>query len=139
MCVNTPKTCEDGNKCNGIYVCDEMSGSCIIDTPAVNCDDNNACTIDKCVTSTGLCERTDKTCDDANDCTLNDYCNVDTGCVFASPEPLCCGNAKCESNENAGTCPQDCSNSISTFAGANNYGYLVSSSSIRKCWIHLLH
>ena len=139
MCVHTAKYCEDGNKCNGVFVCEEASGTCIIDKPVVDCDDNNACTVDSCIASTGLCHRTDKICNDANVCTANDYCDVDVGCVFTPVAPPCCGNAQCESNENAGTCPQDCSTSITTDLAGANYGYLVSSNSIRKCWMHPLY
>mmetsp|Transcript_23841 Transcript_23841/g.51509 ORF Transcript_23841/g.51509 Transcript_23841/m.51509 type:complete len:1410 (+) Transcript_23841:159-4388(+) len=128
MCVHTPMVCEDGNKCNGIYICDEDAGSCVIDEPAVNCDDDNACTIDKCITSSGQCQYTAKSCDDGNDCTLNDHCNISTGCVIADPEPFCCGNAVCESNETEGTCPVDCSDSIMTSVDTNvaRYRYLGS-------------
>jgi hypothetical protein len=48
LCVYTPKPCEDGNKCNGIMACDEATGTCFEEKPAVNCDDSNACTIGKC-------------------------------------------------------------------------------------------
>jgi hypothetical protein len=45
--VHTPKPCEDGNKCNGVKACDELTGNCVEIEPVINCDDGNACTIGK--------------------------------------------------------------------------------------------
>lgn len=42
MCVNTLKVCEDGNFCNGVKVCEASTGSCIEQTPPVDCNDNKA-------------------------------------------------------------------------------------------------
>lgn len=47
LCVHTPKPCEDGNKCNGVKACDELTGNCVEIEPVINCDDGNACTIGK--------------------------------------------------------------------------------------------
>jgi len=118
MCVFTPVLCEDGNKCNGIKVCSETDGKCFVDTPPVNCDDSDACTIDTCNTATGMCVITDRTCNDANVCTLNDRCDKIEGCVFQAPEKDCCGNAQCEGDENL-TCPQDCSDSLKSSLDPN--------------------
>jgi hypothetical protein len=119
LCVSTPITCEDGNKCNGVYVCAESSGQCVIDKPVVDCNDNNACTIDTCVTSTGLCTYATKNCDDSNPCTVNDTCDPSSGCVIQPPLDNCCGNMECEADifETPETCPRDCSTSIT--AGIN--------------------
>ena len=127
MCVHTPVECEDGNVCNGIQVCNEATGQCVLDEPAIDCNDGNACTIDTCVTSTGVCEYTDKTCNDGNQCTLNDSCDVFEGCVFQDFEPNCCGNAQCDSNESAVSCPQDCGDKLSTSMDPNeaSRGHLV--------------
>jgi len=127
MCVHTPKPCEDGNKCNGEYVCDAATGSCVIDVAPVDCDDGMACTIDTCNTSTGQCHHNLRTCNDGNDCTLNDRCDNSTGCVFQNAEPNCCGNAQCEDGEED-TCALDCSDEISTSVDTSvaRYRYLGS-------------
>ena len=135
-------SCEDGNMCNGVYSCHEDTGTCELDTPVVNCDDGNACTINTCDTSTGQCSTVDKNCDDGNPCTLNDSCDSSTGCVIQPPTEKCCGNFQCEAlgfndvPETMETCPQDCSTSISTEMKQEDnpdkntpfYGYMVSSS-----------
>lgn len=128
--------------CNGVYSCHEDTGTCELDTPVVNCDDGNACTINTCDTSTGQCSTVDKNCDDGNPCTLNDSCDSSTGCVIQPPTEKCCGNFQCEAlgfndvPETMETCPQDCSTSISTEMKQEDnpdkntpfYGYMVSSS-----------
>ncbi len=128
MCVHTPKTCEDGNKCNGIYSCDPLTGNCQQDAPPVDCDDGMACTIDRCIASTGQCQHTQKTCNDNNACTFGDACDNSTGCVFRPPAEDCCGNAQCDASEDEDACPIDCSDSITTSfdTGVARYRYLVS-------------
>lgn len=125
-CSFTPVNCEDGNKCNGIKACNNVTGACDLVEDPVSCDDGDACTIDKCITSTGQCQITDRVCNDGNTCTLNDSCNSNTGCIFEDPQPDCCGNAVCEPSETEQTCPLDCSTSITTdiSASRNPYGYL---------------
>lgn len=136
QCVFTSKdekghsfSCEDNDKCNGIYVCQNSTGECVIDTPEVDCNDNKACTSDKCITSTGLCTHELISCDDANECTLDDHCDNSTGCVFNPPLDNCCGNAECEASspafETGTSCPQDCSDGISTLDRSTYKGYLV--------------
>jgi len=46
----------------------------------VDCDDNNACTVDYCDVESG-CESYDLNCDDSNACTT-DRCNPDTWCQY---------------------------------------------------------
>ncbi len=52
-----------------------------------DCDDHNACTIDKCE-ATGICSHTPVDCDDHNACTV-DMCDPDTGCVHT---PIDCSH-----------------------------------------------
>eukprot|EP00584_Thalassiosira_punctigera_P007945 CAMPEP_0172538382 /NCGR_PEP_ID=MMETSP1067-20121228/9762_1 /TAXON_ID=265564 ORGANISM="Thalassiosira punctigera, Strain Tpunct2005C2" /NCGR_SAMPLE_ID=MMETSP1067 /ASSEMBLY_ACC=CAM_ASM_000444 /LENGTH=1434 /DNA_ID=CAMNT_0013323865 /DNA_START=104 /DNA_END=4408 /DNA_ORIENTATION=- len=128
MCVHTPKTCEDEDKCNGIYSCDPLTGNCQQDTPPVDCDDGMACTIDKCITDTGQCQYTQKMCNDNNVCTFGDKCDNSTGCVFQPPVEDCCGNAQCDASEDEESCPIDCSDSITTSfdTGVARHRYLGS-------------
>lgn len=55
-CVNLPeqRACDDGVFCNGIETCDARRG-CVRGTP-VSCNDNFACTIDRCDEETKRCE-----------------------------------------------------------------------------------
>lgn len=55
-CVNLPepRACDDGIFCNGIETCDARRG-CVRGTP-VSCNDNYACTIDRCDEETKRCE-----------------------------------------------------------------------------------
>ncbi len=53
----------------------------------VNCNDNNPCTIDSCVSGTGLCSNTPKSCTEGN------MCNKNTG----QCEPTTAGLDKIES------------------------------------------
>ncbi len=52
----------------------------------VDCDDQNACTIDECDPNTGGCSHTPLVCNDNNPCTT-DTCHPVTGCVFT---PVVC-------------------------------------------------
>jgi hypothetical protein len=51
----------------------------------VVCDDENACTDDRCIYVDGTCEFTSVVCDDRNECT-DDTCNPAYGCIFAAVE-----------------------------------------------------
>jgi hypothetical protein len=57
----------------------ETSNPCV-HTP-VDCNDNNACTIDSCDPQTGQCIYASILCDDGNPCTTNG-CDAATGCVY---------------------------------------------------------
>ncbi len=96
MCVNIPIVCKYDNKCNGVFVCEEATGQCKIDQPFVNCNDNNTCTIDTCVTSMGQCTNATN-CNDSDPCTVNDTCDTTVGCATQPPLDNCCGNFKCKS------------------------------------------
>ncbi|KAL7543030.1 hypothetical protein ACHAXR_012487, partial [Thalassiosira sp. AJA248-18] len=95
LCVHTPLVCDDGNACNGEFSCDAATGSCVEDAPPVDCNDDNACTVDSCdPTLPGLCLHTDVVCDDGNACNGVFSCNAESGCVEDAP-PVDCddGNA----------------------------------------------
>jgi len=126
MCVHSSKNdkslwggknwCDDLDLCNGVKSCHEDTGECTEDVAPVDCDDSNECTIDTCITTTGLCTHTTKDCDDRNPCTKDDYCDTQIGCVIAEPDEECCGNFVCETGigEDMNTCARDCSTSIGT-------------------------
>ena len=52
VCAGAPRVCDDGNACNGIEVCDPLNGGCVSATNP-DCDDQDECTIDSCVPTTG--------------------------------------------------------------------------------------
>lgn len=72
--------CEDGDACNGMELCD-IQGHCLPGTPP-NCDDGIDCTIDDCDAVAG-CARvpSDAFCLDEDLCTLNERCDLKSGCV----------------------------------------------------------
>jgi len=78
--INQPGACEDGDLCT---VGDQCSGGTCRAGTAKNCDDSEFCTIDTCVTTTGLCAYANKppdtACDDSNACTQGDKCIVPSG------------------------------------------------------------
>ncbi len=69
ICVGT------GNPCTG-SVCDDVTDACVQCLVDTDCNDNNLCTDDTCVTRT--CVRTNNTllCNDGSACTANDRCTA---------------------------------------------------------------
>jgi hypothetical protein len=108
FCRNTPvpsgTSCEDGNSCNGVELCDG-AGQCAPGTPAsagTSCSDNNACNGDETCNGTGTCvPGTPPVLNDGNACTT-DACDPTAGVSHASvPDgTTCSGVGVCE----AGTC-----------------------------------
>ncbi len=78
-CVHTPVVCDDGNACNGVETCHELTGACVTDGPLVCADDGNPCTDHACDPATG-CVATNNTnaCDDGSACTDGDVCSAGT-------------------------------------------------------------
>jgi len=129
-CVNTPKfdikQLQTDDKCN-TYVCDNSNGQLI--KTAVNCNDNNPCTIDtcdakngcvftpkdcagtdlcntgSCDAATGKCTLSSVVCNDNNACTT-DSCDKTTGkCVFvpkSCDDQNACTTDSC--NRDTGVC-----------------------------------
>jgi len=127
-CLGTPLPIDDGNPCTddgcagGVVehtpidgvVCavpdDLCQGSGLCEggvcktSPAVDCDDDDVCTVDSCVPGTGACAHTpaaDGTdCDDGDACTTLDRCASGqcAGLVLGN----CCGNGLCEDGERCG-------------------------------------
>ena len=74
-CLFTPNNapCDDGDKCTAGDVC---KASACAGGKALECDDVNPCTADKCDAKTGKCTTTPNTasCSDDNACTVGDGC-----------------------------------------------------------------
>ena len=102
-CVGEPVG--DGTLCT----VDGFSGVCVSGVCGENlcegvvCDDENACTDDRCIYVDGTCDFTDFTpavCDDRNECT-DDTCNPADGCNFT---PVVEGTFCFEGTCKAGAC-----------------------------------
>lgn len=93
-------TCDDGDACNGLEVC--QGGLCSPGTPvrtaacrpcaaAAACDDANPCTDDAC--EAGYCRHAANTapCDDGVACTVGDLCR-DSTCTAGTPSDAACSD-----------------------------------------------
>jgi hypothetical protein len=107
--TNNAALCTDGNVCTTDDVC--KGGTCA-GTPAIKCDDFNACTTDVCDAKLGCVYKavTDGTkCDDGNGCTTPDACAAGK----------CTGPGK--NCDDSNVCTSDsCSNNICTNAFNKN-------------------
>lgn len=99
-CNNPPDneaTCFDGDPCSTGDFC--QGGACQGGTTALNCDDENVCTLDSCVSNLG-CTTTplsDVGCDDNNACTLGDTC-LEGVCQPGNEELACDDDDVCTAN-----------------------------------------
>ncbi len=97
-------TCDDGDVCTTGEAC--KAGSCV-GGAAVNCDDKNPCTTDKCDPKTGKCANTPNSdpCSDGSACTTSDACGagkcagVAKDCSDGDP----CTNDACDAKTGACT------------------------------------
>ncbi len=100
VCRHTPRNsrCSDRQPCNGEEVCDPTVG-CRPGTP-VNCDDDIACTVDKCNERSGACQHTPDhaVCGDAISCT-RDRCVPWVGCVHKPDDSRCDDGLFCNGEE----------------------------------------
>lgn len=96
-CRNTPDDtqCSDQQYCNGQERCVLRQG-CVAG-PVVTCDDNDGCTIDRCVEATKSCEHTLRDTDQDGDpddhCAPHHDCD-DTDPTVSSTHAEVCGNSK---------------------------------------------
>ncbi|MCP3979690.1 MAG: hypothetical protein GY716_10245, partial [bacterium] len=67
-CTNTPVDCDDNNACT-LDSCDPTTGECVHE-PIV-CDDGDECTVDSCDPATGQCIFDPLSCDDGDPCTVD--------------------------------------------------------------------
>lgn len=107
-CTTTPGSCEDGLVCT-LDLCDPTSGQCI--AQPVECADDNLCNgTEFCTEVDGECsDGAALDCDDQDGCTL-DLCLPETGCIHVPTEdPECLPDGVlCLVTGNAGTsvtCP----------------------------------
>jgi hypothetical protein len=98
-CVGSTVECPgDGNFCNGLEICNPLSGVC--EASALDCDDLNPCTDDSCdalaTSAVSACVHVNNTaaCDDLNACTEGDTCGGGqcTGALSAAAATCNAGN-----------------------------------------------
>jgi hypothetical protein len=75
-------SCTNGDLCSGIGTCQD--GACNVEA-ALNCNDNNACTVDSCDANAGGCQYAELNCLDGDPCT-NDLCDPLEGCLHVLKE-----------------------------------------------------
>ena len=97
-CVYTNNTaaCDDGQACSSNDQC--SNGVCVGDS-AVECDDANPCTEDRCDDALGCVHSFNMApCDDGNACTANDACSQGscTGQVLDCDDGNLCTNDTCD-------------------------------------------
>lgn len=99
VCKNTiinGGSCDDGNLCTEKDTCNS-NGVCA--GTAINCNDNNECTTDTCVS--GICQNSpnSNTCSSSNKCALSSVCinRVCTPTQFKTCTAKSCNNAQCNS------------------------------------------
>lgn len=113
FCVerDTTDECDDGDACTDGDRC--VNGECAPGVP-VNCDDDNECTEDVCLSLVG-CVHANNTagCDDGDACTTNDRCfdgmcvggaDVDCDDGNVCTDDICVPQTGCLSLTNANTC-----------------------------------
>ncbi len=85
--------CNDGVFCNGVEICDLLSG-CTSGLPG--CDDGLDCTVDSCDSVTDACSHTPNhlLCADSIFCNGSELCDPQIGCV-PGPLPNCADNFPC--------------------------------------------
>lgn len=84
----SPRNCDDNNPCT-VDTCDSLVG-CLHTPTAGSCDDGDSCTlIDVCNDQTGECIGTElMVCEDNDDCTDN-ICDATQGCLYLNNTASC--------------------------------------------------
>ncbi len=110
VCVGSGLNCDDGNPCTADS-CDLATGECLFEPLGVGtpCSDGTACTEGDVCTADATCEGAAVDCSDDNPCTI-DTCSAETGCVQALAEDgtgcndgdLCTSNDACSAGVCAG-------------------------------------
>jgi hypothetical protein len=92
ICVGTPRVCDDGVVCTD-DVCDAGTGSCVHVPNNSSCDDGNWCNgVEVCNPGMGCQAGVPPSCDDGSLCT-SDVCDAGTGCQHINlPDGTVCGS-----------------------------------------------
>lgn len=79
--ADSPRSCDDGNLCNGIHEC--RDGRCTSIASPVTCTDSVSCTDSQCNPATGWCEHVpnDTLCDEGSVCDPTRGC--ETRCLYS--------------------------------------------------------
>jgi hypothetical protein len=90
--TNNTAACDDGDVCTSGDTC--KAGTCV-SGPGPSCDDQNACTVDKCDPTKGCTHLglTGPVCDDGNACLVGEMCNG--GVCAGGIAPVCNDNSAC--------------------------------------------
>lgn len=101
-CLNTPAegaTCDDGDACTGQDLCD---ADAFCSGEALNCDDENVCTLDTCDPELGCVYVASlEGCDDGDPCNGVETCDGNNACI-AGPAP------ECGDGTTNGACGEEC-------------------------------
>lgn len=99
--VNDGTSCDDGDACTMGDRC--SAGQCVAGS-AVECDDANLCTTDRCDPVEGcVFSDNEESCDDDNPCTVGDRCRAGS-CTSDTNECGCETSADCAEFEDADLC-----------------------------------
>jgi hypothetical protein len=110
FCDETHPCPDNGNKCDGVWICDLNKKQCKMTSLTVSCStsEDTECKKNLCVPSTGVCEKQPVNeggkCDDEIICTKDDHCAQGV-CIGDSyicddgkdcTDDVCLGNGKCD-------------------------------------------
>lgn len=115
-CANVPDTspCDDGVYCNGQETCDPRRG-CVRGAPLA-CDDNDACTTDRCDEATRACQHAPRDFDRDGDPDIGCRSNLcpDGGAPAGDDAGLCWMGTDCDDRDPrvAGALPEVCADSV---------------------------
>ena len=95
VCVGQPVNCDDDNACT-VDACDGLGG-CVYETASALCDDGDPCTVgDKCQDG-GCVGSVTLVCDDGNPCTT-DSCG-EKGCLYTDSDGPCDDGNACTEDD----------------------------------------
>jgi subtilisin family serine protease len=104
-CMHVPVSCDDGNPCNGLEICQPDSGACVPGAPAADgtpCPDGTVCNGDELCSGGACTPGTPRVCDDGDTCTEN-LCAPDAGCQFPALDGV--ASVRCVLDRGLPSCP----------------------------------
>ncbi len=123
VCRRTPAPdCDDGAACT-IDFCDETAASCLHEVDSASCDDHDPCTDEGCDTITGTCTHVPVDCADGVTCTL-DLCDPLTGACMHTISDLSCDDGDACTIDRCNVAADVCEN---TLVDADHDGYAPAS------------